>query len=479
LHLKNTTDKTVQAWTTISFPGGTYNFPLLSFQPYQTIVVDLQALKDSKKADARGIPFPTDATHGQIVWFPLTAETLVGRAEQTNISEGIAHSFSCSDICCSNYYGYVCATSDTAHGCSPNVPPGAVAGLTGALRGNGTVGAYTYGTDCNFNKFGPSPVTPNSWYTNPGNGVASVSGGSLATVSYTAAGTTNVGLNAYIPQYWFYAGCHCNSASTLTTSDSTEQAPVSVLKLANLSLIDVTPVPQGATGPSVVSGQSAQIKLIALDQNGATFSLYRGTVHFTSSDTLATLPSDYTFTSSDAGVHTFNVTLKTVSGTSSSRDVKVTDNASGINYTLTPFVWFQTLMDVEFWKNCGFNACTYSPTHNYCPNPIGSYYCTTSYLAYTPNQPSGYSSLTNFIALTNKDSTNLYNRAVTVAYNGFTSSTIVGDAGPTLNNPYWNTGSIPSMGGCLSDQLMTNLGISHGCNPGPYGQATIYWRFGN
>jgi hypothetical protein len=36
---------------------------------------------------------------------------------------------------------------------------------------------------------------------------------------------------------------------------------------------------------------------------------YRGTVHFTSSDPAAVLPSDYTFTASDAGVHSFNVTL--------------------------------------------------------------------------------------------------------------------------------------------------------------------------
>ena len=33
---------------------------------------------------------------------------------------------------------------------------------------------------------------------------------------------------------------------------------------------------------------------------------YRGTVHFTSSDPLATLPANYTFTASDAGMHSFN-----------------------------------------------------------------------------------------------------------------------------------------------------------------------------
>ena len=32
---------------------------------------------------------------------------------------------------------------------------------------------------------------------------------------------------------------------------------------------------------------------------------YTGTVHFTSSDPAASLPSDYTFTAADSGVHTF------------------------------------------------------------------------------------------------------------------------------------------------------------------------------
>lgn len=38
---------------------------------------------------------------------------------------------------------------------------------------------------------------------------------------------------------------------------------------------------------------------------------YTGTVHFSSSDSLAVLPADYTFTAADAGVRTFTATLKT------------------------------------------------------------------------------------------------------------------------------------------------------------------------
>jgi uncharacterized repeat protein (TIGR01451 family) len=39
---------------------------------------------------------------------------------------------------------------------------------------------------------------------------------------------------------------------------------------------------------------------------------YLGTLHFTSSDGLAVLPADYTFTAGDAGIHTFQVTLNTL-----------------------------------------------------------------------------------------------------------------------------------------------------------------------
>src|SRR5262249_61994409 len=38
---------------------------------------------------------------------------------------------------------------------------------------------------------------------------------------------------------------------------------------------------------------------------------YTGTVHFSSSDSAGVLPDDYTFATSDAGVHHFSVMLKT------------------------------------------------------------------------------------------------------------------------------------------------------------------------
>ena len=55
-------------------------------------------------------------------------------------------------------------------------------------------------------------------------------------------------------------------------------------------------------------------------------STYRGTVHFTSTDTAAKLPANYLFTSTDAGLHTFIATFNTV-GTNQS--ITATDTKTG------------------------------------------------------------------------------------------------------------------------------------------------------
>jgi VCBS repeat-containing protein len=62
---------------------------------------------------------------------------------------------------------------------------------------------------------------------------------------------------------------------------------------------------------SVKSQTSFTIVVTALDAFGNVATGYRGRVHFSSSDHPAKLPGDYTFTSGDAGVHTFTLSLKT------------------------------------------------------------------------------------------------------------------------------------------------------------------------
>ena len=76
---------------------------------------------------------------------------------------------------------------------------------------------------------------------------------------------------------------------------------------------------------SQTAGVAGTVTVTAKDPLGNPATAYIGTVHFTSSDSLAVLPADYTFVPADNGTHTFNVTLKTA-GTQS---ITATDTGTG------------------------------------------------------------------------------------------------------------------------------------------------------
>jgi hypothetical protein len=62
---------------------------------------------------------------------------------------------------------------------------------------------------------------------------------------------------------------------------------------------------------SLVAGAAAVVVVTAADAFGNTATGYSGTVRFTSTDSLAVLPLNYTFASADSGSHRFTVTLRT------------------------------------------------------------------------------------------------------------------------------------------------------------------------
>ena len=78
--------------------------------------------------------------------------------------------------------------------------------------------------------------------------------------------------------------------------------------------------------PATTAGTAQTFTVKARDAYGNVVTGYTGTVAFSSSDVRAGLPSSYTFTAADAGVHTFTATLKTA-GTQS-LTVKDTANAT-------------------------------------------------------------------------------------------------------------------------------------------------------
>ena len=56
---------------------------------------------------------------------------------------------------------------------------------------------------------------------------------------------------------------------------------------------------------SITAGTAGNFTVTAKYADGSVDNNYTGTVHFTSTDSQAALPADYTFTASDQGVHTF------------------------------------------------------------------------------------------------------------------------------------------------------------------------------
>jgi hypothetical protein len=61
-----------------------------------------------------------------------------------------------------------------------------------------------------------------------------------------------------------------------------------------------------------VAGQTESVTVLLKDAFGNVASGYTGTVHFASSDRQAILPDPYTFTTADAGRHTFPVIFNTL-----------------------------------------------------------------------------------------------------------------------------------------------------------------------
>jgi hypothetical protein len=136
------------------------------------------------------------------------------------------------------------------------------------------------------------------------------------------------------------AGVHTFTATlktagtqSLTASDASAGVSASEDGIAVSPAAAKTLTVSGFPSP-VTAGQAGTFTVTAVDPYGNTATGYTGTVHFTSSDTKASLPANYTFQASDAGVHTFSATLKTA-GTQS---ITVQDTATGISQSQTGIV---------------------------------------------------------------------------------------------------------------------------------------------
>src|SRR5207302_7900201 len=138
------------------------------------------------------------------------------------------------------------------------------------------------------------------------------------------------------------AGAHTLSA-TLKTAGSqaltaTDTGTVTITGVQAGITVDPTAasslVVSGFPSPTT-AGVSGAITVTAHDPYGNTATGYTGKVHFTSSDAQAALPSDYTFSAADGGVHNFTATLRTAGSQSLTLTDMVTSTITGTQTGIT------------------------------------------------------------------------------------------------------------------------------------------------
>jgi ELWxxDGT repeat protein len=115
--------------------------------------------------------------------------------------------------------------------------------------------------------------------------------------------------------------------ATDTVNASIQSAQTGILVLPNVVThfnVALFPNPE-------VAGVTGVFRVIARDAYNNTVPNYTGTVHFTTSDPAkgARLPANYTFTSTDKGIHTFHATLFTAGTQSLTATATVTSSITG------------------------------------------------------------------------------------------------------------------------------------------------------
>ena len=150
--------------------------------------------------------------------------------------------------------------------------------------------------------------------------------GFLATVALTSSDPL-----ATLPaSYTFTAadlGTHTFTTPVLRTAGSQTITATagSITGAATVTVSTGTVSRFSVSGPTtLVAGATGTYTVTALNAAGYQLAGYRGTAHFSSTDSIATLPTNTAFTSDDAGAHVFSVTLRTAGA----RTITVTDTVT-------------------------------------------------------------------------------------------------------------------------------------------------------
>ncbi|HEV3136310.1 MAG TPA: metallophosphoesterase, partial [Pirellulales bacterium] len=179
----------------------------------------------------------------------------------------------------------------------------------------------------------PSPITAGvagNFTVTALDGSGNVTPGYRGTIHFTSS-DIQAGLPA---NYTFTAadnGAHTFSTTLKTAGTqsiiATDTATSSIAGSESTTVQPAAAASVRVTGlPSPIqAGVAGNLTVTALDAFGNVATGYRGTIHFTSSDSKAVLPGNYIFTAADAGVHTFSATLKTLG----SQSLIATDTVTG------------------------------------------------------------------------------------------------------------------------------------------------------
>jgi hypothetical protein len=140
-------------------------------------------------------------------------------------------------------------------------------------------------------------------------------------------------------------GAHAFSATLKTAGSQSITATDSGTSLTSGTQSGITVNPAAANHFRITrygfiyAGVAFRITVTALDPFNNVATGYTGTVHFRSTDSLASLLPDYTFTATDHGVHTFYSTNWVIFRTKGNQILTVTDTAGLFSGSLTVMVY--------------------------------------------------------------------------------------------------------------------------------------------
>ncbi|MGC8926597.1 MAG: PKD domain-containing protein, partial [Myxococcota bacterium] len=199
---------------------------------------------------------------------------------------------------------------------------------------------------------------------------------SLAKGSSSLSGTTLKTVNEGVATFSDITYCKVETiaikASTSSPAREVTSSDIGVV-VGDLAKFSISGIPA-----SVQDCASNTVTVIAQDSCNNTIGSYRGTVHFSSNDTRAQLPPDYTFTASDNGTHIFtNVQLKTPGSNfyvrvNDTAQTTITGEISPITVTLGPLSKFE-VKDVKSPFEAGTTSNVTVTAKNACDNTITNF----------------------------------------------------------------------------------------------------------